>query len=81
MFEASKRLMHVLCRYFLIVDNVSLWIYTYTGRLHLNPKYSGIQVQLIHLNPKCVSLGLNYIGIRNFSDKTSEYMATVTVDL
>ncbi|KAG4070781.1 hypothetical protein HA402_011007 [Bradysia odoriphaga] len=61
-------------KYFLIVDNVSIWIYTYTGRLHLNPKYSGMQVQLTQLNPKCVSLGMHYIGIRNFSDKTMIHM-------
>lgn len=55
---------------FLIVDNNSIWVYTYTGRLHLNPRYSGSQTQVASLNSNCISLGLDILVIRDYSDQT-----------
>lgn len=55
---------------FLIVDNNSIWVYTYTGRLHLNPRYSGSQTQVVSLNSNCISLGLDILVIRDYSDQT-----------
>lgn len=60
-------------RHFLIVDNSSIWIYTYTGRLHLNPKYSGLQAQLSAINGKCISLGLHYMVNRDHSDQSCKF--------
>ena len=57
-------------RYFLIMDISAIWIYTYTGRLHLNPKYSGVQAQLPHLTNKLTSLGLHYVAICDCSDRS-----------
>lgn len=52
------------------MDNMTVWIYTYAGRLHLNPKYSGLQAQLQNLNEKTISLGLHYLAIRDGSDRS-----------
>lgn len=59
-------------KYFLIMDNMNVWIYTYAGRLHLNPKYAGLQAQLLNLNEKSISLGLHYLAICDASDRSSE---------
>lgn len=58
------------CRNFLLVDNNSIWIYTYTGRLHLNPRFPASQSQIPHLNSRCVSLGLDTLAIRDYSDQS-----------
>ncbi|EDS43220.1 Oseg5 [Culex quinquefasciatus] len=55
---------------FLLVDNNSIWIYTYTGRLHLNPRFPASQSQIPHLNSRCVSLGLDTLAIRDYSDQS-----------
>uniref|UniRef100_A0A182IK28 Uncharacterized protein n=2 Tax=Anopheles atroparvus TaxID=41427 RepID=A0A182IK28_ANOAO len=55
---------------FILVDNNSIWIYTYTGRLHLNPRFSGSQTQIPHLNGRCISLGLDSLAVRDHSDQT-----------
>lgn len=57
-------------RNFLIVDNTSIWIYTYTGRLHLNPRYPGSQAQIFHLNNKCISMGMDSLAVRDHADQT-----------
>lgn len=57
-------------RYFLVVDASSIWVYSYTGRLHLNPRYAGSQAQVALLTKSCISLGLDYIAIRDTSDHT-----------
>ncbi|XP_058449133.1 intraflagellar transport protein 80 homolog [Malaya genurostris] len=55
---------------FILVDNTSLWIYTYTGRLHLNPRFPASQSQIPHLNRHCISLGLDTLAIRDHSDQS-----------
>ena len=52
------------------MDSTSIWIYTYTGRLHLNPRFPGFQSQIPHLSIKCVSLGLDTLAIRDYADQT-----------
>ncbi|XP_052871206.1 intraflagellar transport protein 80 homolog [Anopheles cruzii] len=55
---------------FLLVEHSSIWIYTYSGRLHLNPRYPGSQAQIAHLNSRCISLGMDSLAVRDHSDQT-----------
>jgi len=57
-------------RNFLVVDNISIWIYTYSGRLHLNPRYSGSQAQVFNLTMQTISMGLDVLALRDFADQT-----------
>lgn len=57
-------------RNFLVVDNVSIWIYTYTGRLHLNPRYPGSQAQVFHLTLQTISMGVDVLAVRDFADQS-----------
>uniref|UniRef100_A0A182M8M8 Uncharacterized protein n=1 Tax=Anopheles culicifacies TaxID=139723 RepID=A0A182M8M8_9DIPT len=57
-------------KHFILVDYNSIWIYTYTGRLHLNPRFPGSQAQIPHLNGRCISLGMDSLAIRDHSDQT-----------
>lgn len=52
------------------MDNRSIWVYTYTGRLHLNPRYPSCQVQIPHLTVKTISLGLDILVVRDYADPT-----------
>lgn len=52
-------------RTFLVVDSTGIWIYSYAGRLHLNPRYPGYQAQLPYLSRDCLSLGVNLVAIRD----------------
>lgn len=70
--RSDVRLIILGKKYFLIMDNAALWVYTYTGRLHLNPKYPGLQSQLVHLNERLISLGLHYLAIRDCTDQCSK---------
>lgn len=45
-------------------------MYTYTGRLHLNPKYAGIQSQIPHLNSSTITIGSFYMALRDFADQS-----------
>lgn len=56
------------------MDASSIWIYSYTGRLHLNPRYAGSQAQVSLLTRSCISLGLDYIAVRDTSDHTVVHM-------
>lgn len=47
------------------MDNSGVWIYSYAGRLHLNPRYPGYQSQLAYLSKDCISLGINLLAIRD----------------
>lgn len=60
------------CRHFLILDTNAISIYTYTGRLHLTPKYSGLATQVNALHEKTISLGLHYVAVRDCADDSSE---------
>lgn len=62
-----------IIRHFLIVDNSSVTIFTYTGRLHLTPRYSGLSAQLNMLTEKYISLGLHYVAIRDCTDESGLY--------
>ncbi|XP_037959690.1 intraflagellar transport protein 80 homolog [Teleopsis dalmanni] len=57
-------------KFFMVLDSTSIWVYTYTGRLHLNPRYPGSQAQTTLLNSRTVSLGLDILAIRDNSDGT-----------
>lgn len=57
-------------RHFLVLDNAALSVFTYGGRLHLTPKYSGLSAQLNTLNERYISLGLRSIAIRDCSDES-----------
>lgn len=57
-------------RNFLVVDNVSIWIYTYTGRLHLNPRYPGSQAQVFYLTYQTISMGVDVLAVRDFAEQT-----------
>lgn len=61
-------------RNFLVVDNVSIWIYTYTGRLHLNPRYPGSQAQVFYLTPQTISMGIDVLAVRDFADQTTVHV-------
>lgn len=56
------------------MDNSSIWIYTYNGRLHLNPRYPGSQAQIPHLHCKLISLGLDTMAVRDYADQTSNLL-------
>uniref|UniRef100_A0A182JPQ0 Reticulocalbin-3 n=1 Tax=Anopheles christyi TaxID=43041 RepID=A0A182JPQ0_9DIPT len=56
-------------KHFILVDYTSIWIYTYTGRLNLNPRYPGSQAQIPHLNGRCISLGMDSLAVRDHSDQ------------
>lgn len=57
-------------RHFLVLDSIAVSIYTYAGRLHLTPKYSGLTAQLALLNEKTLSLGLNCMAARDCGDES-----------
>lgn len=57
----------------MVLDATSIWVYTYTGRLHLNPRYPGSQAQIPLLNGRNISLGLDTLVIRDYSDTTGEF--------
>lgn len=54
----------------MVLDSISIWIYTYTGRLHLNPRYPGSQTQIHLLNHRSISLGLDTLAIKDYSDSS-----------
>lgn len=56
----------------MIADYSSIWVYTYQGRLHSQPRYPGLQLQVSYLNQRTLSLGANCLAIRDYSDTKSE---------
>jgi intraflagellar transport protein 80 len=52
----------------LVVDLTSVWIYSYTGRNHLNPRFPSIQAQVQFLTEKTISLGHQSLVIRDNSN-------------
>ncbi|EDV54504.1 intraflagellar transport protein 80 homolog [Drosophila erecta] len=66
----DTRVIEVGKKYFMILDALSIWVYTYTGRLHLNPRYPGSQAQIPLLTWRSLSLGLDVLAIRDNSDPT-----------
>lgn len=61
-------------KYFLVIDGNGIFIYTYTGRLHLNPRFIGSQTQLNTLTKFTISLGIDYIAVKDSGDPTIIYM-------
>ncbi|XP_055685320.1 intraflagellar transport protein 80 homolog [Lutzomyia longipalpis] len=59
---------------FVAVDVSAIYIYTYTGRLHLTPKFPGSSTQMPNLTEKCISLGANVLAVRDFADQTVIYI-------
>lgn len=51
-----------------MLDSAAVSIFTYSGRPHLTPKYSGLSAQLTSLNEKFISLGSHYVAIRDCGD-------------
>ncbi|EDW46393.1 intraflagellar transport protein 80 homolog [Drosophila sechellia] len=66
----DTRVIEVGKKYFMILDALSIWVYTYTGRLHLNPRYPGSQAQIPLLTWRSLSLGLDVLAVRDNSDPT-----------
>ncbi|XP_017852238.2 LOW QUALITY PROTEIN: intraflagellar transport protein 80 homolog [Drosophila busckii] len=64
------RVIEVGKKHFMVLDATSIWVYSYTGRLHLNPRYPGSQAQLPLLNWRSLSLGLDVLAIRDNSETT-----------
>lgn len=71
----------VVSRHFLVLDSAAISVYTYGGRLHLSPKYSGLSAQLNALNEKYISLGLRSIAIRDCSDESCMPFLRVGISL
>lgn len=63
--QLKHKLTTFLCRTFLLVDSSGVWVYSYAGRMHLNPRYPGYQSQLPFLSRDCISLGINFLAIRD----------------
>lgn len=61
----------------MVLDAISIWVYTYTGRLHLNPRYPGLQAQVPLLTWRAISLGLDVLAIRDNSDNTGEHWINI----
>ncbi|XP_055709672.1 intraflagellar transport protein 80 homolog [Phlebotomus papatasi] len=59
---------------FVAVDSTSIWIYTYTGRLHLTPKFPGSSAQMGSLTERCISLGTDVLAVKDFSDQAIIYV-------
>jgi len=64
----------------MILDASSIWVYTYTGRLHLNPRYPGSQAQIPLLTWRSLSLGLDVLAVRDNADPTIIALTTITLD-
>ncbi|XP_031630866.1 intraflagellar transport protein 80 homolog isoform X2 [Contarinia nasturtii] len=57
-------------KHFLVLDSATVSIFTYSGRLHLTPKFPGLTAQLALLNEKILSLGLHYMAVRDCGDES-----------
>lgn len=68
--RADVRILVLGKKNFLIVDHTSIWVYTYTGRLHLNPRFPGSQAQIPNLIAKCITLGVDILALRDNADQT-----------
>ncbi|XP_069962374.1 intraflagellar transport protein 80 homolog [Bactrocera oleae] len=68
--RTDVRVIEVGKKFFMVLDAISIWVYTYTGRLHLNPRYPGLQAQVPLLTWRAISLGLDVLAIRDNSDNT-----------
>ncbi|XP_004524855.1 intraflagellar transport protein 80 homolog [Ceratitis capitata] len=68
--RTDVRVIEVGKKFFMVLDATSIWVYTYSGRLHLNPRYPGLQAQVPLLTARAVTLGLDVLAIRDNSDNT-----------
>ncbi|XP_039950685.1 intraflagellar transport protein 80 homolog [Bactrocera tryoni] len=68
--RTDVRVIEVGKKFFMVLDATSIWVYTYSGRLHLNPRYPGLQAQVPLLTWRAISLGLDVLAIRDNSDNT-----------
>lgn len=60
-------------KYFLVMDNSSIWVYTFSGRLLLNPRFPGSQAQIPQMNRHHISLGLDTLAIRDVQELRTIY--------
>lgn len=61
-------------KFFLVMDNFSIWIYTFSGRLLLNPRFPVSQVQISQLGGSHTSLGLDILAVRGGQDFQTIYV-------
>jgi len=54
-------------RHFLLVDNASVYVYSYDGRLQSSPKYPGMRAEV--LNSQTVAINNDAIAIRDKADE------------
>ncbi|CAD7079958.1 unnamed protein product [Hermetia illucens] len=71
--RTDTRIIEIGKKFFLVVDSSSIWVYTYTGRLHLNPRFPGSQAQIVGLNKSIISLGLDCLAVRDSADQSVIY--------
>lgn len=60
-------------KYFLVMDNSSIWVYTFSGRLLLNPRFPGSQAQIPQMSRHHISLGLDTLAIRDVQELRTIY--------
>lgn len=63
--RVDVRIMELGQKCFLLVDSSGIWIYSYAGRMHLNPRFPGYQSQLPYLSRDSISLGINLMAVRD----------------
>lgn len=68
--RAGVRHIELASKHVLLVDPQGLWVYTYAGRLHLTPKYAGVQLQAGQLDAQAVSMGGQLLAVRDEADRT-----------
>lgn len=61
-------------KYFLIVDAAGIFIFTYSGRLHLSPRFTGSQTQLSSITKSTISLGSDYVAVKDSVDPSVIYI-------
>ncbi|XP_017489923.1 PREDICTED: intraflagellar transport protein 80 homolog [Rhagoletis zephyria] len=76
--RTDVRVIEVGKKFFMVLDATSIWVYTYNGRLHLNPRYPGMQAQIPLLTWRAVSLGLDVLAVRDNADNTVIHIFDLT---
>ncbi|KAL5281188.1 IFT80 family protein [Megaselia abdita] len=61
-------------KYFLVMDSSSIWVYTFSGRLLLNPRFPGSQAQIPQMSRHHISLGLDTLAVRDVQELRTIYI-------
>ncbi|XP_055375927.1 intraflagellar transport protein 80 homolog [Condylostylus longicornis] len=72
--RSDTKILELGKKFFLAVDFSSIWIYSYTGRLHLNPRFPGSQAQIQNVIKRLISIGLDVLAVRDSSDTSVIYI-------